>query len=143
MKYYLYTSNDQTTTDPFLTYDGCATQSDAKEPIEITVVLYYIQRLLHGKTMPVFIEQSILTYFNNYGDSVVNSLFGSDTVMDSTMEVLPIHYILEHMNDLDEQMHELFYKWTEDEIYPLVVVGENDMCASFLLHQFPPIERYS
>lgn len=113
MKYYLYSSNDWSTTDELLTYEGCAEQENIDDEIEITVVLFFLKRIFEGKIVPLFIEESIYSY------------------------------------QLDNELHidhrfmiELYTKWTEDEYYPLVIVGESDLCANYILRKFPPVEKY-
>jgi hypothetical protein len=136
MKYYLYMSSDcKTTMDDLLTFIDVLDINDP-ESFQTQIVKYFLRGIFQNRTLPYFIELSIQNYVNRHFSISSHLSYAPAVNFDEYYQ--SINYIINSQDHLEE----LFRLWTEEEEYPLVIVCESDKCASFLLKQFPPIERF-
>ena len=137
MKYYIYYNQDNyNTTDDFLCYLGHVECN--RHDVKHAVVGYLIECLGKRRAVPYFVEASIgqmivdddeAHAIDPHGHGYVNEMYSS--VYEKKMEdILPNEGLVLG----------LYKQWTTEEDEPLVVVGEDDMCAGFILRMFPPVE---
>jgi hypothetical protein len=134
MKYHLYTNNDWSTTDEFLTYVGAV---DATEESRIkTIVSWFLNRILNSRSVPYFIEVSIEEYFKKEVDISINDAYVNE------MAMTEYHGLIRRIMASPRMMRTFYGRWTEEETEPLVVVAESDISASFIFSKFPPTEYF-
>lgn len=135
MRYHLYSSSDgKTTTDEFLTYiDYVDIEDKQKENYSIEVVKHILKLILSKRVIPYFIELSLQDFIFK----ILNA-----SISDNHLEIQDYFEAIMSLLQNEDDLKHLYYIWTEVEQYPLVIVCETDICAPYILKQFPPVERY-
>jgi hypothetical protein len=129
-------SDCKTTMDDLLTFIDVL-DITGPEPYQTQIVKYFLNCVIKNRTLPYFIESSIQDYVHShFGILSHQGYYISPASLTEYMEY--VEYLMNNHDHLEE----LFRLWTEVEEYPLVIVCETDKCASFLLQQFPPVERF-
>ena len=143
MRYHIYSCNDCSEGDEdFLGYIGavdCAAVSGGDKGARIHAIVEWLleQVLKRSAYIPYFIEVSIQEHFKKEKEIKCPEAFVDEVDVEEFREV--IDRILE-----SEYLLRTFYaRWTEEEEYPLVIVGEDDVAAEFILKRFPPVEYYA
>ena len=146
MKYYIYASNDPSTTDNILTYI-CSINCD--HDYRIAIAKHFMQAILDNKPVPYFIELSLEVWFKD-ACSDLNSLNGLNGLNDlviansitlDNIQMSEFYYDMVRRSMSDKCiLNELYNNWTVDTPDPLMVVAETDIAATFILQKYPPVE---
>ncbi len=143
MRYHIYSCNEWNEEgEDFLSYVGgveCAAASDGDKGARIHAIVKWLleQVLKRSAYIPYFIEVSIQEHFKKEKEIKCPEAFVDEVDEAEFREV--IDRILE-----SEYLLRTFYaRWTEEEEYPLVIVGDGDVAAEFILRRFPPVEYYA
>ena len=140
MRYHIYSCNDCSEGDEdFLGYIGAVDCAVEGKDARIHAIVEWLleQVLKRSAYIPYFIEVSIQEHFKKEKEIKCPEAFVDEVDVEEFREV--IDRILE-----SEYLTRTFYmRWTEEEELPLVIVGESDVAAEFILKRFPPVEYYA
>ena len=137
MKYYIYASNDPSTTDNILTY-VCSINCDHE--YRIAIAKHFMQAILDNKPVPYFIELSLEVWFKD-ACSDLNDLHIANSITLDNIKMSEFYYDMVRRSMTDECiLNELYNYWTIDAPEPLMVVAETDIAATFILQKYPPVE---
>lgn len=139
MRYHIYSCNAWGEEDEFLSYVGAAPcEIEGKDARIRAIVGWLLEQVMKRSSyIPYFVEVSIQEHFKKEADLKCPEAFVDE--VDATEFAKAIERIL-----ASEYLMKTFYmRWTEEEESPLVIVGEDDVAAEFLLKRFPPVEYYA
>ena len=143
MRYHIYSCNDCSEGDEdFLSYVGavdCPAASSGDKAARIRAIVEWLLEMVMKRStyIPYFIEVSIQEHFKKEKEIKCPEAFVDEVDEAEFREV--IDRILE-----SEYLLRTFYaRWTEEEELPLVIVGDGDVAAEFILRRFPPVEYYA
>ncbi len=144
MNVHLYIAPSFDDTDEYLAYDSkIVVNNDMSIEIPHLVVKHYINRLLHKKEVPYDIEQ----HFENLFIEEQNGPRVNDHTRQNYLTEMSsddYYAMLRRIMENKEECNAMFTCWTQrrPEMDTLVCVADSDLCASFILSRFPPVEMY-
>lgn len=144
MNVHLYISSAIHDDEPFLRYDAKVVVegrgNEYKTRLPQTVVAHYIERLLHGKEVPLLIEEYLEMWFREEQNGG-----GVGEVYLSEMSLSDYRTMLRRIASNPTDCERVFRDWTAvaDDRDVLVCVAESDLSAPFIMGTFPPDEVFA
>lgn len=141
MRFHIYSCNDcgGGEEEDFMSYVGVVECEAGGKDVRIKAVVTWLleQVIRRSSYIPYFVEVSIQEYFKKERELKCPEAFVDE--VDEVEFKEAIGRILE-----SEYLMRTFYaQWTTEEELPLVIVGESDVAAEFILRRFPPVEYYA
>lgn len=141
MRYHIYSCNDcgGGEEEDFMSYvGGVNCDTDGKDARIRSVVTWLLEQVIRRSSyIPYFIEVSIQEHFKKEKEIRCPEAF-----VDEVDEV-EFKEAIGRILDSEYLMRTFYARWTEEEELPLVIVGEKDVAAEFILRRFPPVEYYA
>lgn len=139
MRYHIYSCNEWSDEEDLLSYVGAVDCEAGGKDVRIrSVVTWLLEQVLKRSAyIPYFVEVSIQENFKKEKEIRCPEAF-----VDEVDEV-EFKEALGRILDSEYLMKTFYTRWTEEEEFPLVIVGESDVAADFILRRFPPVEYYA
>lgn len=129
MRYFIYANHDWSTTHNFLTF----IESYEADDYKTGMVICLLNMILKKRAVPLFVEETI--------DNIIKYTGHFERPLGGYIDISNSHIYFETILEILENqamMEDLYYMWTEEVTEPLVVIGGDDICASFIFRMFPP-----